>query len=191
MWGDGLFRVLLRSWTKVFPSYFVIKSRNELSLNRFEELRLMLKKRFRSQVLCHGFESGMSRTRQIILGSVYPIKYELERELWTFNPERQRLSVLDNLSPWRATFWAPVRAKNTHVGNHHLSIGRNDFEVHVNGVVIFSKRRTGYFPDLDLIVTEVRMALEDPSHMPRTVTETESCCSFRYTSCCQVRSVCD
>jgi len=69
---------------------------------------------------------------------------------------------------------------------HGFESGRNDFEVHVNGVIIFSKRRTGYFPDLDLIVSEVRMVLEDPSHKPRTVTETESCCSFRYTSCCQV-----
>ena len=69
------------------------------------------------------------------------------------------------------------------------SIGRNDFEVYVDGVVIFSKRRTGFFPDLDPIVAEVRLVLEDPSHKPRLVTETESCCSFRYTSCCQVRSV--
>ena len=67
--------------------------------------------------------------------------------------------------------------------------GRNDFEVYVDGVLIFSKRRTGYFPDLDPIVAEVRLVLEDPGHKPRVVTETESCCSFRYTSCCQVRSV--
>ena len=71
-------------------------------------------------------------------------------------------------------------------GLYDFSLGRNDFEVYLDGFPIFSKRRSGYFPDLDLIVSEVRMVLEDPSHEPRTVTETESCCSFRYTSCCQV-----
>ena len=116
------------------------KIRIELDLKRFEELRLMLKKRFRSQVLCHGFESGM---------------------LYKSVPRNSSV-MFDS------------------------SLGRNDFEVHLDGFLIFSKRRSGYFPDLDLIVSEVRMVLEDPSHEPRTVTETESCCSFRYTSCCQV-----
>ena len=89
------------------------KIRIELDLKRFEELRLMLKKRFRSQVLCHGFESGM---------------------LYKSVPRNSSV-MFDS------------------------SLGRNDFEVHLDGFLIFSKRRSGYFPDLDLVVSEVRMLL--------------------------------
>ena len=49
---------------------------------------------------------GEKASRQSILGSVCPMKYELERErvltertAWGFKPERWRLSALDNLWP--------------------------------------------------------------------------------------------
>ena len=38
-------------------------------------------------------------------------------------------------------------------------LGRNDFEVHVNGELVYTKRGTGHFPDLDLVVEEVRAVL--------------------------------
>ena len=68
-----------------------------------------------------------------------------------------------------------------------ISTGRkNDFEIFLNGEQIFSKRAVGYFPDLDAVVEEVAAAAENENYQPGTVEETESCCSFRYTSCCQI-----
>ena len=64
--------------------------------------------------------------------------------------------------------------------------GKNDFEIFLNGHQIFSKRSVGYFPDLDSILVEVGAALEDEAYRPTTIQETESCCTFRYTSCCQI-----
>ena len=34
--------------------------------------------------------------------------------------------------------------------------GRNEFEVYIDGVLVFSKLKEGYFPDLDVLVAEVR-----------------------------------
>ena len=68
-----------------------------------------------------------------------------------------------------------------------ISTGRkNDFEIFLNGEQIFSKRAVGYFPDLDTVLGEVSAATENANYKPRTVEETESCCTFRYTSCCQI-----
>ena len=68
-----------------------------------------------------------------------------------------------------------------------ISPGRkNDFEIFLNGDQIFSKRAVGYFPDLDCVLEEVAAATEDENYKPRTVEETEYCCSVRYTSCCQI-----
>ena len=63
---------------------------------------------------------------------------------------------------------------------------KNDFEIFLNGQQIFSKRSVGYFPDLDAVLSEVGATLEDESHRPRDIQETETCCTFRYTACCQV-----
>ena len=41
-------------------------------------------------------------------------------------------------------------------------------------------------PDLEAVLEEVEAATENENYKPRTVAETECCCSFRYTSCCQI-----
>jgi len=69
---------------------------------------------------------------------------------------------------------------------HGMEAGRTEFEVYIDGILIFSKLKEGYFPDLDALVAEVRAAVEDENYQVRPVTSTESCCTFRYTSCCQV-----
>ena len=65
--------------------------------------------------------------------------------------------------------------------------GRTEFEVFINGQLAFSKLKEGHFPDLDLILEEIEHAANDSDYKINYITETESFCTCRYTSCCQIR----
>jgi len=64
--------------------------------------------------------------------------------------------------------------------------GRTEFEVFINGQLAFSKLKEGHFPDLDLILEEIDNAANDSDYKINYITETESFCTCRYTSCCQI-----
>jgi len=64
--------------------------------------------------------------------------------------------------------------------------GKLSFEVYVDSKMIYSKHKEGYFPDFDSLIDEIEKSVNDKDYEVRYVSDTESCCTFRYTSCCQI-----